>query len=86
MADEQQIINIRLPCSQRSHKHMSQCCTKKCSPAQQTTVSSVCSQEVTACLTSAFGENHLPARCILRGAKKLKSTGTRQQLIRRVVG
>jgi hypothetical protein len=78
--DEQQIINSRPPCSQHSHKNVSQCFNKNYSPVQQTTVSSVRSQEVTA------GAYRLPARCILRDLKKLKSLGTRQQLIRRVVG
>jgi hypothetical protein len=39
------------------------------------TVSSVCSQQVTACFTSASVANRLPTRCFLRGLQRYKSLG-----------
>ena len=49
--------------------------TKVCIPLWKISISSICSQEVTAWFTTASLSNHLTAGCFLRGPKKYKSLG-----------
>jgi hypothetical protein len=61
------MVHLRLPHSHHWHlKHLSHHDTKSCIPASKKSVWSVCSQEVTACFTSASCCKSLPSRMLLR--------------------
>jgi hypothetical protein len=64
-------------------QHLSICCTmapRLVSWHRKISVSSMCSQEVTACFMLALVTNCLPAWCFLRGPKRQKSLYVRLQL------
>lgn len=77
VAQEQQMVHIRLWCSHYSHLNILPTMAKACIPALKKLVSRVHSQKITACFMLAFPTNHLPARCFSGDQKKEKSVPVR---------
>lgn len=67
------MVHIRLPQSALTLKQLFYCGARTCIQAQSKLVSSVCSQNVTACFKLASVVNHLPAKCFLRCPKIRRS-------------